>query len=258
MSFYKFKGDERIFGHFPINTNFVGSNYDVFPATVFDEILDDVFDGDMDKIRLLYQILGAIMSNINLKHIFVFQGRHNCGKTTLTDIICAIIGTDKCNAIFDLSNLKDYTQEELGAYKLVVVKDAADKPVTPKQLSLLKNFADGTQSRDSSNFKLIINTNNAVYTDKDSNTGMKYLSNALASRLVVLPFGKKMSKTYAKVDCDDYIEHILSEKRERIISTAFVMFSHYYAKNENNRPIHQFCQEFPVNAVIDDEQKVRR
>ena len=61
--------------HFPINTNFVGSNYDVFPATVFDEILDDVFDGDMDKIRLLYQILGAIMSNINLKHIFVFQGK---------------------------------------------------------------------------------------------------------------------------------------------------------------------------------------
>ena len=135
------------------------------------------------------------------------------------------------------------------------MKDASDRPITPKQLSLLKNFADGTQSRASSNFKLIINTNNAVYTDKDSDTGMKYLSNALASRLVVLPFEKEMSKTCAAVDCDDYVEHILSNERERI-SMAFVMFSRYYAKGKNNRPIYQFCHEFRVNEVIDDAKEV--
>ena len=158
--------------------------------------------------------------------------------------------------MFDWSDLKDYTQEELNAYKLVVVKDASDRPITPKQLSLLKNFADGTQSHDSSNFKLIINTNNAVYTGKDSDTGIKYLSNALASRLVVLPFEKEMSKAYSKVDCEDYMEHFLSKERECIISTAFVMFSQYYAKGENNRPIYQFCHEFRVNEVIDDEKEV--
>ena len=255
-SFYEFKGNERIFGQFPINVKFVGINQDVFPATVFDKILNDVFDGDMDKICLLYQILGAIMSNISLKHIFVFQGRHNCGKTTLTEILSAIIGSDKCQSMFDWSDLKDYTQEELNAYKLVVVKDASDRPITPKQLSLLKNFADGTQSRDSRNFKLIINTNNAVYTDKDSDTGMKHLSNALASRLVVLPFEKEMSKTYSKVDCEDYMEHLLLKERERIISIAFVMFSQYYAKGENSRPIYQFCHEFRVNEVIDDAKEV--
>lgn len=255
-SFYEFKGNERIFGQFPINVKFVGINQDVFPATVFDKILNDVFDGDMDKICLLYQILGAIMSNISLKHIFVFQGRHNCGKTTLTDILSAIIGSDKCQSVDDWSNLSDYTQEDLNACKLVVVTDASDRPITPKQLSLLKNFADGTQSRDSRNFKLIINTNNAVYTDKDSDTGMKHLSNALASRLVVLPFEKEMSKTYSKVDCEDYMEHLLSKERERIISTAFVMFSQYYAKGENNRPIYQFCHEFRVNEVIDDAKEV--
>lgn len=254
--FYKFKGNERIFGQFPINMKFVGINPDGFPATVFDKILDDVFDGDMNKICLLYQILGAIMSNINLKHIFVFQGRHHCGKTTLTEILSAIIGSDKCQSMFDWSDLKDYTQEDLNACKLVVVKDASDRPITPKQLSLLKNFADGTQSRDSSNFKLIINTNNAVYTGKDSDTGMKYLSNALASRLVVLPFEKEMSKAYAKIDCEDYVEHILSKERAHIISTAFVMFSQYYAKGENNRPIYQFCHKFRVNEVIDNEKEV--
>ena len=256
-SFCEFEGDERIFGQFPINVKFVGNNQDVFSsATVFDEILDDVFDGNMDKICLLYQILGALMSNISLKHIFVFQGRHNCGKTTLTDILSAIIGSDKCQSVDDWPNLSDYTQEDLNACKLVVVTDASDRPITPKQLSLLKNFADGTQSRDSRNFKLIINTNNAVYTDKDSDTGMKYLSNALASRLVVLPFEKEMSKTYSKVDCEDYMEHILSKERELIISKAFVMFSHYYEKGENNRPIYQFCREFRVNDVIDDDKVV--
>ena len=187
--FYKFKGNERIFGQFPINVKFSVINQDVFPATDFDKILDDVFDGDMNKICLLYQILGAIMSNINLKHIFVFQGRHHCGKTTLTEILSAIIGSDKCQSMFDWSDLKDYTQEELNAYKLVVVKDASDRPITPKQLSLLKNFADGTQSHDSSNFKLIINTNNTVLILSNFSPRLKIFSTKSKSVQLALLFG---------------------------------------------------------------------
>lgn len=254
--FRSFKDNDRIFGQFPINVNFVEHVVDVFPATVFDEILDDLFDGDMDKIRLTYQILGAIMSNKSLKHFFVFQGKSGAGKTTLTDIICSIIGVDKCLPIFDLSNLREYTQEELNAYKLVVVKDTSDQAITPKQLTLLKNFADGSQSSSSNNFKVIINTNNSVYTTKDSETGVKYLSKALSNRLVVLPFEKIMNKAYARVDCDEYIKQTLYDEREYIISNAFKMFILYYAKNENNRPVYQFCHEFPVNAVIEDEVEI--
>ena len=254
--FRSFEENNRIFGQFPINVNFVDYAVDDFPATVFDEILDDVFDGDMNKIRLTYQILGAVMSNISLKHIFIFQGKSGAGKTTLTDIICSIIGVDKCLSIFDLSNLKDYTQEELNAYKLVVVKDTSDQAITPKQLSLLKNFADGNQRSSSNNFKVIINTNNSVYTSKDSETGVKYLSKALANRLVVMPFEKIMNKAYSKVDCDEYIKQTLYDEREHIISTAFKMFSLYYAKGENKRPVYQFCHEFPINAVIEDEVEI--
>ena len=89
-SFYQFNGHERIFGQFPMNVDFIPHDTNVFPATIFDEILDDVFDSDNDKITLLYQILGAIMSNVSLKHIFIFQGKSGGGKTTLTDIICEI------------------------------------------------------------------------------------------------------------------------------------------------------------------------
>ena len=254
-SFYKFNGNERIFGQFPVNVDFTPpDDINVFPVTIFDEILDDVFDSDMEKINLLYQILGAIMSNISLKHIFVFQGKSGGGKTTLTDIICEIVGTDKCYPIFDLSNLRDCTPEELNSYKLVVVKDAADKAITPKQLILLKNFADGAQQSSLSNFKVIINTNNSVYTFKDSETGVKRLNKALANRLVVLPFEKVMSKTYSKIDCDEYIRQNLHDERAYIISKAFMMFSYYYKIGENNRPVYRFYgEDFHVNAVIEDE-----
>ena len=256
-SFYEFNDNERIFGQFPVNVDFTPHDINVFPFTIFDEILDDVFDSDMEKINLLYQILGAIMSNISLKHIFVFQGKSGGGKTTLTDIICEIVGTDKCYPIFDLSNLRDCTPEELNSYKLVVVKDAADKAITPKQLILLKNFADGAQQSSLSNFKVIINTNNSVYTFKDSETGVKRLNKALANRLVVLPFEKVMSKTYSKIDCDEYIRQNLHDERAYIISKAFIMFSYYYKIGENNRQVCRFYgEDFHVNAVIEDEVEI--
>ena len=255
-TFRSFKVNERTFGQFPINVNFVECADDSFPVTVFDKIRNDVFDGDMYKINLTYQILGAIMSNISFKHIFIFQGKSGAGKTTLTDTICSIIGIDKCLAIFDLSNLKDYTQEELNAYKLVVVKDTSDQAIAPKQLALLKNFADGNQRSSSNNFKVIINTNNSVYTYKDRETGVKYLNKALANRLVVLTFEKIMNKTYSMVNCDEYIKQKLYDEREYIISNAFKMFNLYYAKSENDRPVYHFCREFLVNAVIEDEVEI--
>lgn len=257
--FWNFNGNERIFGRFPLNVNFFECDMDKFPDTYgfpytkFDEMLDDIFDGDEKKINLAFQIIGAIISNVSLKHIFVFQGGSGTGKTALTDVICALLGEDKCNLLSNFAKLnKENTerkQEDLNAYKLIVVRDAADKSVTSTQLSLLKNFADGTKINE---FKLIINTNNRLYTSKDED-GVMLISDALLNRLVVLPFEKKMSRSYARVDTEEYIKGDLSKEKAVIITKSLIAFSHYYEKLANGRPKYQFYHDFPVNAVIDDE-----
>ena len=65
-----------------------------------------------------------------------------------------------------------------------------------------------------------------------------------------------MSKAYSRIDCDEYIRQNLHDDRAYIISRAFMIFSHYYKIEENNRPVYQFYHEFPVNAVIEDEVEI--
>ena len=256
-SFMPFQGNERFWGRFPIDVDFIDRLPDIFPFNTFDEMLDDIFDGDMNKINLLYQIIGAVLSNLSLKHIFVFQGVSNSGKTAITEIICHLLGKDNYLPILDLSELNDYTPADLNSYKLLVVQDAPDKPITSKQLSLLRNFADGSQFVGLRNFKIIINTNNSIFTSKDTASGQKFLSQALAKRLVVLPFEKSMDRTNAKVDDKAYLDSQLFQERAYIISRALVLFSHYFDKiPENNRPLYQFCADFPINAILDENIEI--
>ena len=104
-SFYQFNKDDRLFGLFPINIDFVHHDVEVFPFTEFDEMMSDIFDDDMNKVYLFYQIAGAIMSNVSLKNIFVFQGISGSGKTALTDILYEMVGANKCMMLLDLSDL---------------------------------------------------------------------------------------------------------------------------------------------------------
>ena len=58
----------------------------------FEEILNQTFDEDKDTISLMYQVIGALISDVrSLKYIYVFQGGSHCGKTTVASIILRLL-----------------------------------------------------------------------------------------------------------------------------------------------------------------------
>ena len=71
----------------------------------FDKVIGRIFDEDETKITLLYQIIGAILSDVALKNIFVFQGVSNGGKSTLAHIIMRLLNDDDVKFIGSMNEI---------------------------------------------------------------------------------------------------------------------------------------------------------
>ena len=129
-----FPSEEK--GRFAVDCNFVASS-DKYQLD-FDKLMYNTFcnfgnrrtnDEALieNKIRLVYQIIGAILSNFSLKNIFVFQGVGNSGKTTLAEIICDLLGEQFVISKPYLTDISEDSRDELNRYKLLFIEDAADK-----------------------------------------------------------------------------------------------------------------------------------
>lgn len=246
--FEEFTGSPPIFALDAIRTNFVKPDWQ--ELLKFETMLLDIFDNDHNKIALVYQVIGAILSNVALKNIFVFQGISGGGKTALAEIICSLLAEERYLLLTDMPDINNYSKKELMSYKLVFVQDAANKPITSKQDSIFKTYSGGSQLKGMSNFKILICTNHAIYTSQDQ--GQKLLSRALSERLIVVPFNKSMDRSTARVNAVDYMEKELKQEKELILSRAMVWFSEYFQLGANNTPQYKFhCEYFP-NEFIDE------
>lgn len=79
----------------------------------FDQILSQLFDGDETKIKLAYQIIGALISEVrSLKEIYVFQGVTNSGKTTLASIINKLLDKHERKKLNSMTEITDDALEE--------------------------------------------------------------------------------------------------------------------------------------------------
>lgn len=120
---------------------------------------------DEELKQLIYEIIGAVLSNVTLlKKIFVFQGVSNGGKTRLMNIIANLL--DETDVKF-VGNISDVTsenfQKQLGNTHLICINDAANKQMGAVQVSCLKSFADGNIQRTGNVTKLILATNHKVF-----------------------------------------------------------------------------------------------
>ena len=103
--------NHEIFRRYAIPTDF--PNDDIEPQA-FNQLLGDMFDKDPLKIKLAYQIIGAMLSEKKtLKRIFLFQGKSNGGKTRLSNIIMALIGDEHVRIKTDIAAI---TSEEMDKY----------------------------------------------------------------------------------------------------------------------------------------------
>ena len=216
-------------------------NEDAPEPVFFNRVLSQIFDGDKTKIELTYQIIGALISDIrNLKYLYVFQGVTGSGKTTLASIILKLLHKKeykKINSINDLSKNEFKSLEK--SVKLVCVKDSGQEALRVNTVGTLKAYVSGDFDEDDVYFNILLQTNNAIYTDKN-----RIIEEALYDRLLVLPFAKNLKNSSEENLAEDFIENHFEEEKQGIVKKALEAL-HGVISNRKN-----FAYRFPLNEVI--------
>ena len=208
--------------------------------SVFEALLEDIFDKNEQSIGLAWEIIGAILSNVaTLKKIFLFQGRSGAGKTRLSEIIAQLLDESD---IYGYNTIADITDSALSKdsqlCKLVYIKEAPDRCISTTQAALLKSFADGGHMRNSAAFKILMGANHPLYTNSD-----KSLERALINRFLVLPFPKVMDNTDPKVA--SFESTFLETEKNAIVQKALEAFSAVLKRG------HFLCDP-PINTCVED------
>lgn len=207
---------------------------------VFDAMLDDIFRNHPEWKTLCYQIIGALLAPVpTLKKIYVFQGVSNAGKTRLSEIVMRLM--DEMD-IRSMNTLSDITSSSAASdwqnCRLVYIKEAANKKISSKQISCLKGYADGGQTRNAAKFKILMGTNYILTTGNEGE-----LEPALRNRFLVLPFTDAMLNDDPRVSCfeDCYFE----QEKRLIVKKALRAFGEVL---ENDG---RFCTEPEINRYVE-------
>ena len=210
----------------------------------FDQILQQLFDGDETKINLAYQIIGALVSEVrSLKEIYVFQGVTNSGKTTLASIILKLFDKHERKK---LNSVKDITDDALKtlskSVRVVCIKDSGQEALRVNSVSYLKSYASGDFDEDEIYFTILLQTNNAIYSDKSGN-----IEKALHDRFLILPFAKNMRTTLDDSKDDpisDFIDNHFEDEKHGIVKKALFALHEVIADRK------RFVHRFPLNGCV--------
>ena len=241
LNFTHVKPEERhnFFTLFSLDIDFnpIIENPDAFDSLLLDSL------GTQEAVKLAYEQIGAILTPVTtIKKIFAFQGKSQGGKTRLSNIITRLMPSDDTTTLNSLSEISDDNFLS-NPTRLVYIKEVGKNKMTAKQIAKLKSFADGSCLPEATSFKILLNTNYSIITGDNS-----ALEPALAYRLSVLPFPKKMDNTNPLVASfeDLYFER----EKPHIILKSLLAFSGVL----NNK--NQFSSQFEPNSCIeDDDQK---
>ena len=216
-------------------------------STMFEKILQRIFADDVTKIILVYQIIGAILSNIALKFVFVFQGVSHGGKSTLAEIIAKLFYDDE---IKYLGSMNEINENRVSAFEkkahLLLIDDAPNQAWSNTTVSYLKTRSRGIHSNFMQNFKILISTNYRIYfkTEDGSDPSME-------NRIIVVPFINDLKadqgdNQFGRIS--DYIRDILPEERPLIIREALEQFSDVLKSNG------EFTFKFNLNESVEDDE----
>ena len=233
---FDFYSNQEIFSTFSILQNYATDSPE---PVAFNALLDDMTGNDEELKQLIYEIIGAVLSNVTLlKKIFVFQGVSNGGKTRLMNIIADLLDEDDVKFVGNISDVtSENFQKHLGNRHLICINDAANKQMGSVQVSCLKSFADGNIQRTGNVTKLILATNHKVFSQSDGT-----LEPALLNRFQVIPFKKSMANIDENVAM--FEEYFFETEKEGIIRKALEAF-HNVIKNDR-----QFCCSPKINEYV--------
>ena len=218
----------------------------------FDQILSQLFDGDETKIKLAYQIIGALISEVrSLKEIYVFQGVTNSGKTTLASIILKLLDKHERKKLNSVTEITDDALKKLSkSVRVVCIKDSGQEALKVNSVSYLKSYASGDFEEDEIYFTMLLQTNNPIYSDKSGN-----IEKALHDRFLVLPFAKDMKTGLGDTQVDpiqDFMDNHFEKEKRGIVKKALEALHEVMSSGK------RFVHRFPLNECVGGTINVSR
>ena len=235
----------QIFNQISIPCEFICTGSLPGPPPKFDSILNDMFLTDdkkelEKKKKLAYQFIGAILAPTSWikAGIFIFQGVNDAGKSILADIITHLLGEDTVLKVDDINNILSDESIELSRQKrLLYVREASDRRIGKKAINFLKDYSDKSSEYPSPSFKILICTNNPVYT---ASNPLK-LKDELRKRINVLSFERALDDGKS---AHEYIEKCFSNEKQAIYLHAMKNFCDFIQNDCN------FITTCKINEVI--------
>ena len=156
----------------------------------FDKLLQFIFDGDKKEIILVYEIIGAVISNVPLKNIFVFQGKSHRGKSVLADLIMRLLNEEEIKDIGGINEINETKSKPYeGKIKLLYIDDAPNDKWSNATVSYLKTRSRGINRQYWLNFKILLSTNYPIYFKTEDGR-----DESMENRIIVVPFKKDLEE----------------------------------------------------------------
>ena len=217
----------------------------LFCPLAFDELLNYMFDNDEKKIALVYEIIGAILSNVPLKNVFVFHGVSNGGKSTLAEIIMSLFNEDEIKTIGSINEIDEVKSKKYeGKIKLLCIDDAPNERWSPQTVSYLKTRSSGIQRGLTSTFKILLSTNYPITFKTEDGR-----DESMEGRIVVVPFEKELKtgdKEKARIGeiISGFLNGSLNYELPYIAKEALMHFANFYNSNR------EFVHRYPLNECV--------
>ncbi len=217
----------------------------LFCPLAFDELLNYMFDNDKTKTTLVYEIIGAFLSNVTLKNVFVFQGISNGGKSTLAEIIMRLFNEDEVKQIGSINEIDEIKSKKYeGKIKLLCIDDAPNERWSSQTVSYLKTRSSGIQRDLTTTFKILLSTNYPITFKTEDGR-----DESMEGRIVVVPFEKDL-KTVEKENASigeiirKFRDGSLNYELPYIAKEALIQFGNVYKRNQ------EFIHHYQLNECV--------
>lgn len=251
---------ERQYGFFSV----LNVNYDKtlgkmeFKESKFNKFLNDMTGEDKELRRLLQEIAGYCMSNLNnAKKFFVLYGKPHCGKSVFLDLLTDIIGEKNISNI-ELQDLRD--KRYVGRLRNKIVNICNELPSTSiKGTTAIKSLVsdlDSVSYKDlykevgsfKNNAKLIFACNTLPDVENKTNKN----NQAFFERIIILPF-------YNSVPIKKQNKNLINELKEEKELIFFWMIKGLRRYIKNNYSF-SYCEQSEkyLNRYIQQQSIVNR
>lgn len=220
---------------------------ELFPPKAFSLFLCDMLDTKTCAVDIAYEMIGAMLTPLPLKTIFVFQGKSKGGKSRLARIIQGLFMPDAVYPIDSLSQIADerIMKPSEMPINLIYLDELGRNKLTAEQIKQLKIFSSGSD-RLGVNPKILISTNYGIYTSDG------IIEPALKNRLAVLSFPKIMENVDRRVA--NFEKNHLEAERDTIIYWS--LYNFHLALKKNHDRDYPFSYKFSINSCIEDNSVV--